>query len=254
MNQPRVMVGMISGGDCAATTSYCFFHLGRQTDWTLQPPVIGSLLQVNLALLTHQFLESKCDLLLRIDSDTVWDAGWVDHFVRQLRRTWKKNREVAPWIHGGVLVKRRRLHNYAPAISVDQELLHDNATYCDWIYEAYVKGATVEVDRTGGAWTVYSRGLMEKIGPRGWDIVWGDPALAPHAHVSEDYSVCDRCRAAGGKVYATFPMKAAAEINHWNGTEPLGLVDFLERASAGGVPLGFQKATAKRLVRDMEIR
>lgn len=253
MDQPRVMVGMVSHGDAAAFTSYCLFQLARQTDWTFQPPVVGSLLQANLCLMTHNFLESDCDLLLRIDSDTTWDAGWVDHFQRQLRMIWKRNREVAPYIHGGVIVKRRRVQHYAPAISVDVEALHVNDVYAAWVHRAYQRGSTFKVDRTGGGWTIYSRPLLEKLGARSWDIKWHSEDVHVTAHLSEDYLICDRCREAGGTVYVTFPRMGEAEVNHFNGSESLGLRDFLTTARQGGIDYECQEAFARRLVRDMEI-
>jgi hypothetical protein len=252
--QPRVMVGMVSHGETAAFTSYCLFQLARQTDWIFQPPAIGSLLEANLALVTHNFLQSECDLLLRIDSDTTWDAGWVDHFQRQMGFLWRKNREVTPWIHGGVIVKRRRVHNFAPAISIDREPLHQNDVYVAWVRRAYAKGSTMEVDRTGGGWTLYSRKFLERLGPRGWRLKWHAEDVHVTAHTGEDYAVCDFCREIGGKVYATFPKMGQAEVNHFNGTEPLGLRDFLGAAALGGVQDHHQEAFARRLVHDMEVR
>lgn len=232
-HQPTVFIGMITPGEISAATARSLFELARETDWLFDGPIVGTLIQHQLAQMTHVFLAHEHEVLLRIDSDTFWDDEWLAHFRLALEHV-HAMRRGEPWALGAVIPKRRRKDYWQPAISVTAPEVDGNQAYADWAMTCYQAGALVRVDRVGGGFTAYSRVALERIGPKGWEISWGSDE-EPWRGIGEDYILCDKIRAMGGSVFARWPARDRAEIGHWNGTEVIHVEDFLGICRANGI-------------------
>jgi hypothetical protein len=108
-----------------------------------------------------------------------------------------------------------------------------SAEYAQRIRSDYAAGATRQVRRVGGGWTLFNRAAAA-LPPESFTVRPG---------IGEDYGGCDAAYEHGGLVLATFPLAGAdCELSHIEGSTLIGLSHFLRRAQGGDGYAGVEPA------------
>ena len=158
---PKVAVGMMTHGQVEAWTLGSMLELKEmRPSWLFLPPCVGPLIPGNMAVMMESFLSTDADVLLRIDSDMSWDAGWIPAYERALRFLATSKGESGLWMLGGVACRRQRVAHHVPAVTpLQMEATADPRIYSAWAYDNYVmsRHPVHSASRVGGAFTSPSR-------------------------------------------------------------------------------------------------